>query len=52
MVIDGNSLIQSFYALPLLTTKDGIYTNGAYVFIYISYRFSIDYICNDKRINP
>ncbi len=32
MIIDGNSLIhRAFYALPLLSTKDGIYTNGGFM---------------------
>lgn len=50
MVIDGNSLIhRAFYALPLLSTKDGIYTNGVYGFLTMLYRleeeYSIDYMC-------
>lgn len=50
MVIDGNSLIhRAFYALPLLSTKDGIYTNGVYGFLTMLYRireeYTIDYIC-------
>ncbi len=50
MVIDGNSLIhRAFYALPLLTTKDGIYTNGVYGFLTMLYRirdeYDIDYLC-------
>lgn len=50
MVIDGNSLIhRAFYALPLLTTKDGIYTNGAYGFLAMLHKlredYPIDYIC-------
>jgi len=34
MAIDGNSILnRAFYGLPeLLTTSDGIYTNGIYVF--------------------
>ncbi len=33
MIIDGNSLLhRAFYALPLLKTKDGVYTNGVYGF--------------------
>jgi DNA polymerase-1 len=50
MVIDGNSLLhRAFYALPLLSTKDGIYTNGVYGFLTMLYRISeeykIDYLC-------
>ena len=50
MVIDGNSLIyRAFYALPLLSTKDGIYTNGVYGFLTMFYRireeYDIDYLC-------
>jgi DNA polymerase-1 len=50
MIIDGNSLIhRAFYALPLLSTKDGIYTNGVYGFLTMLYRikeeYAIDYIC-------
>jgi DNA polymerase-1 len=34
MLIDGNSLLyRAFYALPLLQTREGIYTNGVYGFI-------------------
>ena len=33
MLVDGNSLLfRAFYALPLLHTRDGIYTNGVYGF--------------------
>lgn len=34
MLIDGNSLLyRAFYALPLLQTKDGVYTNAVYGFL-------------------
>ncbi len=34
VLIDGNSLInRAFYAMPLLSTKDGIYTNGVFGFL-------------------
>ncbi|MEN6349125.1 MAG: DNA polymerase I [Syntrophomonas sp.] len=34
MLIDGNSLLyRAFYALPLLHTSDGVYTNGVYGFL-------------------
>lgn len=50
MVIDGSSLIyRAFYALPLLSTKDGIYTNGVYGFLTMLYKVTEeqnpDYIC-------
>ncbi len=50
MVIDGSSLIhRAFYALPLLSTKDGLYTNGIYGFLTMLYRirdeYSPDYLC-------
>lgn len=33
LIIDGNSLMnRAFYAIPLLKTADGIYTNGVYGF--------------------
>ena len=33
MVVDGNSLMhRAFYALPLLTNKEGLYTNAVYGF--------------------
>lgn len=34
VLIDGNSLInRAYYAMPLLSTKDGIYTNAVYGFM-------------------
>ncbi len=34
MLIDGNSLLfRAFYALPLLQTREGIFTNGVYGFL-------------------
>lgn len=34
MLIDGNSLLyRAFYALPLLQTRDGVYTNAVYGFL-------------------
>ena len=50
MIIDGSSLIhRAFYALPLLITKGGIYTNGVYGFLTMLYRireeYNPDYIC-------
>jgi len=33
-VIDGNSLInRAFYAIPLLTTHDGVYSNAVFGFV-------------------
>ncbi len=44
LVIDGNSLIhRAFYALPLLSTKDNIYTNGVYGFLTMLYRIEEEY---------
>lgn len=38
MVIDGSSLLfRAFYALPLLETREGIYTNGMYGFLSMMY---------------
>lgn len=50
MVIDGSSLLyRAFYALPQLTTKSGIYTNGVYGFLTMLYKVmedkNPDYIC-------
>ena len=44
VIIDGNSLInRAFYALPLLTGKDGIYTNAVYGFANILARLIEEY---------
>ena len=44
MIIDGSSLIyRAFYALPLLSTKDGIYTNGVYGFLTMLYKIKEEY---------
>lgn len=50
MIIDGSSLLhRAFYALPLLTTKKGLYTNGVYGFLTMLYKakdeYDPDYIC-------
>ncbi len=38
MIIDGSSLLfRAFYALPLLTTREGIYTNAMYGFLTMLY---------------
>ncbi len=39
MLIDGNSLMnRAFYAMPLLTNKDGEFTNGVYGFLNIFFK--------------
>ncbi|MSS43565.1 DNA polymerase I [Anaerosalibacter bizertensis] len=44
MIIDGSSLLhRGFYALPLLSTKDGIYTNGVYGFLTMLYKITEEY---------
>lgn len=38
LIIDGNSIMnRTFYAIKLLTTKDGLYTNALYGFLNIYY---------------
>ena len=50
LLIDGNSLInRAFYALPVLSTADGVYTNGIYGFLKMMYR-AIDDFCPDRVI--
>lgn len=40
LLLDGNSLInRAFYAMPLLTNKNGEYTNGVYGFLNIFFKF-------------
>lgn len=40
MLLDGNSLInRAFYAMPLLTNKEGEFTNGVYGFLNIFFKF-------------
>lgn len=44
IIIDGSSLIyRAFYALPLLSTKDGVYTNGVYGFMTMLYKVIDEY---------
>ena len=44
MIIDGSSLLhRAFYALPLLTTKSGLYTNGVYGFLTMFYKITEQY---------
>ena len=39
LLLDGNSLInRAFYALPILTTPDGTYTNAVYGFLNIFFK--------------
>lgn len=39
MLLDGNSLMnRAFYAMPLLTNKEGEYTNGVYGFLNIFFK--------------
>lgn len=50
MIIDGSSLLyRAFYALPMLSNKDGIYTNGVYGFLTMFYKlkeeYNPDYLC-------
>lgn len=44
MIIDGNSLInRAYYAIPLLNTKSGTYTNAVYGFVNMLYKVIEDY---------
>ena len=39
MLLDGNSLMnRAFYAMPLLTNKEGVFTNGVYGFLNIFFK--------------
>ena len=39
LAVDGNSILnRAFYGIKLLTTKDGMYTNGIYGFLSILYK--------------
>ena len=43
VLIDGNSLInRAFYAMPLLSTKDGIFTNAVYGFMNMFFKMTTD----------
>lgn len=43
VLIDGNSLInRAFYAMPLLTTKDGTFTNAVYGFMNMFFKMISD----------
>ena len=45
VLIDGNSLInRAFYAMPLLTTKSGTFTNAVYGFLNMFFKM----VENDK----
>ena len=44
LLIDGNSLInRAFYALPILSTEEGVYTNGVYGFLKMFYKVIDEY---------
>lgn len=44
IIIDGNSLInRAYYAMPLLNTKSGVFTNAVYGFVNMLYRVLEDY---------
>ncbi|WP_053957538.1 DNA polymerase I [Inediibacterium massiliense] len=44
IIIDGNSLInRTFYAIPELTTKDGVHTNAVYGFVSVLHKIFEDY---------
>lgn len=50
MIIDGSSLLhRAFYALPLLSTKNGTYTNGVYGFLTMLFKikdkYNPEFIC-------
>ncbi len=43
VLIDGNSLInRAFYAMPLLSSKDGVYTNAVYGFMNMFFKMIND----------
>ena len=43
VLIDGNSLInRAFYAMPILSTKDGVYTNAVYGFMNMFFKMISD----------
>lgn len=45
LLIDGNSLLyRAFYALPLLHTREGVFTNGVYGFLTMFNR-----VCNEIK---
>ncbi len=50
LLIDGNSLInRAFYALPPLSSSDGVYTNGVYGFLKMLYK-AIDGFTPDRIV--
>lgn len=50
LLIDGNSLInRAFYALPILSTDEGVYTNAVYGFLKMMYK-AIDEYAPDRVI--
>ncbi len=43
VLIDGNSLInRAFYAMPLLSTKDGVFTNAVYGFMNMFFKMTAE----------
>ncbi len=47
LIIDGNSIInRAFYGIRLLSTKDGMYTNGIYGFLNIMLKYTEE-LCPD-----
>ena len=43
VLIDGNSLInRAFYAMPVLSTKDGVFTNAVYGFMNMFFKMQSD----------
>ncbi|MCI1966110.1 MAG: DNA polymerase I [Oscillospiraceae bacterium] len=43
LVLDGNSIVnRAFYGVRLLTTKDGLYTNGIYGFLTILHKLKTE----------
>ncbi len=50
LLIDGNSLInRAFYALPILSTDEGVYTNAVYGFLKMFYK-AVDEYCPDNIV--
>ncbi len=44
LVLDGNSILnRAYYGIKVLTTRDGIYTNGIYGFLTMLHRIEQDY---------
>lgn len=44
LVLDGNSILnRAYYGIKVLTTRDGLYTNGIYGFLTMLHRIEQDY---------